>query len=130
MLTNEQKIKRAVSRKNNKVARELPLLVPVLGQMGLLTNEAEQEERYKILDKQNKLYSERLEKSKKQAEVRAGQYRALLLGEVSSETISELDSQVDRKKWLKGEYLADFWFQAIRRNIPQLENEARSLIRR
>jgi hypothetical protein len=104
-LTREQKINRAVSRHNNKLARELPLLAPVMQ-----TDHAEQSARYGAMDADLAEYKERLDAFSEELKRRGEAYRAKA---ASLYTKSEMDEFEELYAKVFGnlgwEYFADYW---------------------
>ncbi len=112
-LTLEQRVKRAVTRHNNKVAEKYPLFANQFA-----TNEKEQTERINKLDKFNEQYFHNLNLFEQASWQMGGLFR-----EMAQELLKPEEFTVIDQKFIKifadfksdaGVYFADHWHTAIR----------------
>ena len=108
-LTREQKIKRAVTRLNNRTNRDFPLLAPLLQ-----TNKDEQKTRYDEIDAAHAEYCAKLDAGERGFYERGIAYREKARELYSPDDFAAMD--VYFKKVLEGmgnAYFADYWRKAL-----------------
>lgn len=111
----QQIAKRAAKKRNNRVAKELPLLAATgtIPQEYLTTPE-QQEERILEQRKFAAICWDKIVEFDKELVRRAAAYREEVAKLVTAETLSQLDIEAD-KPWRKQPaYLADFWHCKLR----------------
>jgi hypothetical protein len=104
-LTREQKIGRAVNRHNNRIARELPLLAPVLK-----TDHAEQTARYDAMDADLAEYKERLDAFSAEQRRQGEAYRMQAASLYPQAEMDAFDARYAKVLGNLGwEYFVDYW---------------------
>lgn len=115
----EARVRRAVSRRNNKTRRRYPLFdaCGLLEAEGWLTTPQAEYERLQRQGEEASEYLARLEAGEAEFFERAAAYRAELAALISAEELAALGGYVadPRRHWLrKGHYLADRWHTWLR----------------
>ena len=112
-LTLEQRVKRAVTRHNNKVAEKYPLFADQFA-----TNEKEQTEKINAWDKFNEQYFLNLDLLEKANWQMGGLFREIAHELLTPEEFTKIDQKFIQVfadfKSNKGVYFADHWHTAIR----------------
>ena len=104
-LTREQKISRAVTRYNNRVDRELPLLAPVLK-----TDHAQQSARYEVIEAALDEYKARLDAFDLEMKTRGEAYRVVASRLYTQDEMAAFDERYEKVFGNLGfEYFCDYW---------------------
>lgn len=106
----EAKAKRAAKKRNNKVAKEMPLLV-ITGTIPseYLTTPEEQITRLQNWEKFNEMYFEKLKALDQDFLNRAAIYRERVKAVCTSDVFCEIDKQAKARWRQEPSYQADFW---------------------
>lgn len=130
-LTIEQRAQRAAKRRNNKTARDLPLLAAMDAiPADMLTTVEEQAARIEKWDRFNEVYGEKLEQHERETSERALTLREEFRKIASAEMFEQMDHEYNLclirwPAYQQACYRADYWWCRIREIDPQRAEELR-----
>jgi len=104
-MNREQRIRSAVTRYNNRAAREAPLFAGVIE-----TTLEEQEERYEQIDRAQADYVRGLEETESKLQTKGEALREQAKGLIAAEAFEVMEAKYNRTlAGLGGAYLCTFW---------------------